>query len=388
MKLCLLVPGPPPSGDAAGEHAKRLSADHGVEVTLALCDERPAAAVPKLSGEPHVVAIEDALGARYDIALAAGWAPTAHLFAVDAQRRAMLIERFEHEHLTLDDPDRVPAALAYDLPVDFVATAQWIADALADLRPDARCLVVRNGIDRSLYAPAKADHGALRVVVDGRRGELAARAALAAVAAPLDVTWIDAADDAQARAASLRGADATLSLDPVDGVLGLPLEGFAAAATTIVAAAGGATELVRDGVNGFVVEPDDPRGAARQIDVLAADRDLLRALCRTAAESVRSWPSPEQATIDLRAALDELLASPPPDASRWPVRLMGDAMAQAAVLGGELHATRAALAQVRADEAYRAAQLVRASLRGTRLGPVRKAASPVLARLRARRDRA
>jgi hypothetical protein len=387
VKLCLLVPGPPPSGDAAGEHARRLAADHGVEVTVALCEDRPAAVLPRRANEPHLVPVEDALRAEYDVALAAGWAPTVQLFSVNARRRAMLVERFEHEHLASDDPDRVPAALAYDLPVDFIATAQWIGDALGALRPDARCLVVRNGIDRSLYAPPESRDGPLRVVADARGGEPVARAAVAAATAPLDVTWVDAAQDLAARAEVLRGADATLLLDPVDGALGLPLEGFAAGATTVIAAAGGATDLVRDGVNGFVVEPDDAGGAARQLDVLASDGELLRRLRAQAAETVRSWPSLDQASADMRAALDELIAGPPPDAARWPVRLMADAMAQAAILRGELHALRTALAEVHDDGAYRAAQRLRASVRGPRFAPIRKVAAPVVARVRARRER-
>jgi hypothetical protein len=388
VKLCLLVPGPPPGGDAAGEHAKRLAADHGVEVTLALCEERPTAVTPRRPGKPHMVAVEDALAGDYDVALATGWAPTVHLFAVPAARRAIFIERFEHEHLTADDPDRVPAALAYDLPVDFIATAPWIAEAMSELRPDARCLVVPTGVDRSLYAASEPGDGPLRVVADARGGEPVARAAVAAATAWLDVTWVGEGDDLVARARALGGADTTLLLDPVDGALGLPLEGFAAGATTVVAAAGGATDLVRDGANGFVVEPDDPGGAARKLDGLAADRELLRRLRAAAVETGRAWPSREQATADLRAALDDLLAGPPPEAARWPVRLMADAMAQAAVLRGELHAMRTALASAHGDEAYRAGQRLRATLKGPRLAPVRKAVGPLVARARARRGRA
>ena len=378
MKLCLLVPGPPRGGDAVAEHARRLAADHGVEVTLALCEQRPPVALAPTPGAPGSVAIEDALRADYDVAVATDWTTAAQLFAVRAQRHALLIDSFAHERMAPADPDRIPAALVYDLPVDFLAGGQWVADALAALRPDARCLVVRPGVDRELFAPTEAPGGSLRVVADARRDGARVRAALAACAGGHQVAYVHEADDAAARAAALRGADVTLHLDDADGVLGLPLEGFCAGATTVVAAAGGHEEIVRDGDNGFLVEPDDPIGAARQLDRLAADRELLARLRAAAAEV--EWPTPAQAAADLRAALDELLATPPPEAARWPVRLMGDAIAQAAVVRGEREGA-AALA---------GAQLgpVRTAWRSRRLAPIRRAVGPLVVRARERRGRA
>jgi hypothetical protein len=381
VKLCLLVPGPPPGGDAVAELARRLAADHGVEVTFALCEYRPPVALPPRRGSPGSIAVEDALGANYDIAVATDWTTTAHLFAMRASRHAMLVGSFAHERMAQHDPDRIPAALAYDLPVDFLATGRWIADALATLRPDARCLLVRAGVDRELFAPGASagTGGPLRVVADARRDGVRVRAAVAAATGALKVAYVQDADDGAARAAVLRGADVTLHLDDADGVLGLPLEGFCAGATTVVAAAGGYEEIVRDGANGFLVEPDDPAGAARQLDRLAADRELLARLRAAAADVAREWPSPQQAAADLRAALDELLATPPPEAARWPVRLMADAIAQAAVVGAEHRGREAALD---ADLGP-----VRTAWRSRRLAPVRRAVGPLIVGARERHAR-
>ena len=44
--------------------------------------------------------------------------------------------------------ERFAAQLAYDLPVDFIAAAPWVRDALADLRPEARTVLVTSGAPR------------------------------------------------------------------------------------------------------------------------------------------------------------------------------------------------------------------------------------------------
>ena len=364
MKLCLLVPGPPASGDAAAEHARRLATDHGVEVTLALCEQRPAGTVATRAGEPRIVAVEDALAGEYDVALASGWTTTVHLFAVPARRHALLVERFEHHHLAPWDPERVGAVLSYDLPVDFVATGAWVASALAELRPDARTLVVRSGVDKELFAPADATPQAgrpLKVVADIREGEHRVRAALGAMAEPHADVLVGPGDGPAARAAALAGADVPLMLADADGALGLPLEGFHMGATTVVSPSGDAGELVRDGENGVVTEPDDPAGAARALDTLARDRARLATLqmAATRTSTAAGWPSWDASAAAMAAALRELLATEPPDASRWPARLMADAMAAIAVLRNEQHATSQELARVRGDEAYRLAMRLR-----------------------------
>src|SRR4051794_11042621 len=89
--------------------------------------------------------------AEYDVAMATTWQATAHVFDVNATRFAMLVDEFAHHRLTRWQPDRIAAALAYDLPLDFVCRGQWLTDHLADLRPDARTFVVEDGIDKSVF---------------------------------------------------------------------------------------------------------------------------------------------------------------------------------------------------------------------------------------------
>jgi hypothetical protein len=144
--------------------------------------------------------------------------------------------------------------------------------------------------------------------------------------------------EAPAEAVALGEADVVVMLSAVDGVLGAPLAGFAAGATAVVGPAPDAADLVRHGENGFVADADDPRGAARFLDLLARDRDLLGRLCEAARATAAAWPTPEKAAGEMEAALRRLLDEDPPDHAGWPVRLMGDAVAAAAVFGRE-HAT-------------------------------------------------
>ena len=232
LRVCLLTPGTPRSGDPLLEHARRLAAAPDAEVTLALTDQRlPGGAPVTLEGARLIDA--DAVAEDFDVAIATGWTATAHLFSIRATRHVNLVRVLEHERMGTWQAERFAAALSYDLPVDFVATATWVRDALADLRPEARCLLVRDGLDRDVFAPAAGDRPAgtpLRVLVDDRhapdRAASAERAALAAVGVPVDAAFAEPEDDAAARAAKLAAADVVLHLPAADGVLGAAARGL------------------------------------------------------------------------------------------------------------------------------------------------------------------
>jgi hypothetical protein len=389
LRLCLLTPGAPRAGDPVLNRATGLAGAHGHEVTLALTDEALPGGATRI-GDVRVVAVADAAQERFDVAIAQGWTTAVHLFSVAATRHAMVVSALEHERLATWQAERLAASLAYDLPVDFLATAQWVADALRELRPDARVLLARDGVDRDLFAPAPpptAD-GPLRVLVDDRhaldRAGSLERRAVGAVTAPVQVTHVEPEDTAERRAALLAEADVVLTLPAGDGILGLPLEGFHVGRTAVVTAAADHAELVRHGDNALVVDHDDDRGAAAQLDRLAADRSLPASLGERAAASVADWPTWEAAAAGLSRALEEILATPPPEGVQWPVRLMADAMAGVAILRQELAAVGAELDRHRGDELYRASVRARARWERDDLARVRRVAAPLLRRARGR----
>jgi hypothetical protein len=322
VRVCFLIPSLPAPA-AVAEYARRL-------------DAVVATAAP-----------DDA----FDVAVATDWTTTAHLFEVRAKRHAFWVDHFAHRRMGTWQAERFAAQLAYDLPVDFIAAAPWVRDTLADLRPEARCELVTSGPPAGVAAEPRASSpgGASAAPSAGtsaaRSGGTSAAPSGGTSAAPLRVHL--AGDEAAAAFAAmtepaeevaLERADVVVMLSTVDGVLGAPLAGFRAGATAVVGPAQDAADLVRDGENGFVEDADDARGAARSLDLLARDRDLLARLQHRARATADAWPTWDDAAEAMRAALERLIAEDPPDQARWPVRLMGDAIAGAAVFKQE-HAT-------------------------------------------------
>src|SRR6478609_9691665 len=136
LRLCVLAEGLPAGDDPVARVAAELSADHEVTVTP----------VPTGSVE-----------GSFDVALATSWQATVHLFGVQATSYVELVSSLEFEAMGAWQAERLAAAVALDLPVDFIATDPGVHAALVALRPDARVL-----LGRLPLTPAAAD-----VVLDG-----------------------------------------------------------------------------------------------------------------------------------------------------------------------------------------------------------------------------
>ena len=234
MRVLFLIPSLPAPA-AIAEYARRLDAELATDV--------PA-------GE-------------FDVAVATDWTTTARLFEVRAKRHAFWVDHFAHRRMGTWQAERFAAQLAYDLPVDFVAAAPWVRDALADLRPEARTMLVTTPAPEAASTPPAREGGALRVHLAGDGDE---RAAFAAMEEPAEETALD-------------GADVVVMLSAVDGVLGAPLAGFRAGATAVVGPAADAQDLVAHGENGLVADADDVRGAAvfrQEIATLTAEVHRLQ----------------------------------------------------------------------------------------------------------------
>ena len=356
MRLCLLVTGPVP--EALREHVSALGSD--VEVTTVAGPAAPAGAVD---------------GPGFDIAIAGDWRACADVFRVPAARHALYLRDLEHRRMAPGDPEAIVAAIVHDLPLDLIVEAQWLADELSSLRPEARVRLVRPGV----AAPVEpvAAPGPLRVLIAGDDGERAsAEAALAAMSEP------------HASAEAPSEADVVVLLSNRDGMLGAPLAGFAAGATALVTPAPGHDELVLHRVNGLVTDPDDDRGAGRWLDTLARDRELLAGLRAEAHRTALAWPSREAAAAEFASVLEELAGTEPPADLRWPTRLVGDALAQATVVRGYV-AEQETAAREGWAAADRSAEVVRSAgvpLDGQAIGLARRAhrlgQSSLLRRLR------
>src|SRR3954470_685646 len=122
-------------------HARRLGAD-------VVLTRGAATPVEGLS----VKTLDEARGVRYDVVLATWWETAAALWELDAPVRAVFLQSLEERFY----PERslwarYGAASVLGLPVQFVTIGDWMRAVVAELRPDALCPVVRNGIDKSVF---------------------------------------------------------------------------------------------------------------------------------------------------------------------------------------------------------------------------------------------
>ena len=103
--------------------------------------------------------------------MATWWETTYSLFTVPAERYAYFVQSLEDRFYEPEMAERLGAAVTLDLPVAFITEARWIRDTLAELRPDAPCYLVRNGIDKSIFPAADGIEprlrGPLRILIEG-----------------------------------------------------------------------------------------------------------------------------------------------------------------------------------------------------------------------------
>ncbi len=342
-------------------HARQLAEHHGFDVTLVLAREQEAPhwrydAVEHL----HVASLADAHAAHFDVAVGTWWETAFSLFTIPADRYAFFVQSLEDRFYLPTEAPRHFATYVLDLPVAFITEAQWIADTLADLRPEAPCFYVRNGVDKAVFTPPEAPPvrigEPLRVLIEGNPDVWFKRVHEAALAArqmsePKHVTLVSGMPGDVAGLgvdrhltglshAEMAGvyaeSDVLLKLSSVEGMFGPPLEAFHKGATCVVAPVTGHEEYVDHGWNALVCDWDDPNGTARLLDLLARDRRLLALLRTNALETARAWPAWEQQGQLMAMALRRIHAADPPPAAPATARLLADARAGLEAYGGHL----------------------------------------------------
>ena len=331
------------------QHARGLHHRQGWDVWLVLArpQDDPHWAHEALTGL-RVASLEEARSERFDVAVSTWWETVFALFELRADRYASFVQSLEDRFYRQDDIERLGASLMLDLPVAFLTEARWIRDTLADLRPDAPCLLVRNGIDKAVFPPvARVEprtSGPLRILVEGYastwfKGVNEAIAAAGDMREPRHLTVVapdriglraEGADEVlgpisqRELAERYAQTDVVLKLSQVEGMFGPPLEGFHRGATCVTTEVTGHEEYIEHGVNALVVDWDDRRGTARQLDLLARDRMLLHRLRCGALETARDWPDWDRAGELMAVALRAIADAPPPAPYAHVPRLLGD----------------------------------------------------------------
>ena len=334
-------------------HARNLASDHDIDVTLVLVRQQE---LPDWSYEQlehlHVCSLADAREQHFDVAISTWWETAYTMFLVPATRYASFVQSLEDRFYPASEVgERLGARVTLDLPVTFITEATWIAQTLGELRPDATVHLVRNGIDKDVF-PLVAEieehrERPLRVLIEGDpgswfKGVHEAIAAVQAMDEPHELTIVAASRHGLPHAVAHRAigplsqreladvyarSDVLVKLSRVEGMYGPPLEGFHRGATCVTTEVTGHDEYVRHGENALVVDWDDERGTARQLDLLARDRDLLHDLRRGALETARAWPDWPQSSAEFAAAVRAIAAAPAPDPYAHIPRLLADVRA-------------------------------------------------------------
>ena len=320
------------------QHALQLVRHHGFEVTLVLVREQDD---PHWAYEPladlHILSLPQACQEHFDVAIATWWETTLSLFDIPAERYAYFVQSLEDRFYKPDSAERLGAGLTIDLPVAFITEATWIADTLRELRPDACCVRVRNGIDKQIFrVPERVDvrlgDEPLRVLVEGNprswfKHVHHAIDVACAMREPHHLTVVcgdrvglgDVSADrivgplSSEEMATLYGeTDVLLKLSSVEGMFGPPLEAFHRAATCVTTPVTGYDEYIVNGWNALTCGWDDPQGTARALDLLARDRALLHFLRCNAVHTARGWPDWRQQGSLMALALRRVRDAPAP----------------------------------------------------------------------------
>ena len=329
------------------EHARQLAGRHGFEVDLVLArdQEEPSWRFPGL-GDVPVHGMDRARSGDYDVAVATWWETVGPALELPAGRHAYFVQSLEDRFYRPHEAQRLAAALTHDIPLHVITEARWIAETLEALAPARRCLLVRNGIAKDVFAspaaPPVRGEEPLRILVEGDpevwfKGVPEALAATRSMSAPHVVTAVtprgralDGVDVAlgplsqRELAATYGEADVVLKLSRVEGMSGPPLEGFHMGATCVITGVTGHEEYVVHGENGLVVDWDDVRGAARALDLLARDHALLHRLRWGALATAKGWPSWEQQGAVMAAALRAIARRPPRPSGPFDARLLAE----------------------------------------------------------------
>ncbi len=106
----------------------------------------------------------------------------------------------------------------------------------------------------------------------------------------------------------VKGCDLLLHPSASEGFPNVVLEAMAVGVVPVATAVGGTPEMIRDGRDGFLVEPGDVDAMADRLRRLLADPGLREDFSRSAAERVRTEFSISRMVEDVRSVLVEALA--------------------------------------------------------------------------------
>jgi glycosyltransferase involved in cell wall biosynthesis len=267
----------------------------------------------KVLERPRPVADSDLPDA--DVVVATWW-ETAFWVAALSPEKGRKIYFVQHHEVHQHQPWQISRG-SYYLPLKKIAVSQWLADVMARDYGDADVVLVRNSVDlRQFHAPRRdrqlvptvglmysplhykgvdlslcAIEKARQRLPDLKIVAFGAHAPVPQLPLPRGCTYCRNPGQDELRSI-YSGCDVWLFGSRKEG-FGLPLLEAMACRTPVVAArAGAAPDLIRDGVNGYVVDTDDSDALAdRLVGILALPQDDWQAMSDAAfaTAKVYSW---------------------------------------------------------------------------------------------------
>ncbi len=241
--------------------------------------ERSALALAPIADRPRLVAypgkdrsLADAVGTGADRAAAARAIPATRAAAEPRKTGAPLRILFIGNLIPRKNLDALIRAAAA------LGRGRWRLDVCGDDRVDAAYAARVAGLARDLAGDAVAFHGRV---------------------------------DDESLALLLGGEDVLAVPSDLEGFGIVYLEAMAAGVVPVATSRGGAAELVRDGVDGFLVPPRDEEALRRALAALAEDGALLGRMRAAAAERAAAFPTWKQSMDEVRGFLRGLAGESP-----------------------------------------------------------------------------
>lgn len=244
------------------------------------------------------------------------WWETAHWVAAMPEKKGAKASFFQQYETAFGAP-RAGVEAAWRLPAHKIVCAQWLADKARTDFGDSDVDVVNNGVDAAFFDAlprGKQPTFTVGLLYDPRpvKGYRTAVAALQLLrsqlplrvvaigtfqpdaSSPLPPNTLFAREPEQALLPELyRRCDAWLCASTSEGFHLPPHEAMACRTPVVSTRVGGPTDLIQDGVNGFLADVNDAEGLARHLGTIAAmNDDAWRAMSTAARDTaVRySWP--------------------------------------------------------------------------------------------------
>ena len=278
---------------------------------------------------PRVASLAQASDTEFDLAIASWWQDTLLLPRLTARRHARFLQGTEDRIYRHDELQRSLAQDVCRVPLPGITVSNWLREQF-QLEYGRSLVVVRNGIDKSIFRPdghtiAPRSDG-VRVLVEGPLASWHKNVvpALRLARSLSDETWLLTSTDVGAisgvdrvfsrlppteTAAVYRSCDILLKLSLIEGFGLPPLEMFHCGGTVVAfdGPSTGITEYAKHGRDALLAPAPDFKAAGEHLAALLEDRHLLDRMKSGAIETARAWPSQLEAGELFVHALESLI---------------------------------------------------------------------------------